>query len=216
MIREAVLASCAVPGIFPPVALAARDEDGNRVEFLRGNRWLDGSLTGDLPVKRLARLYGVNHTIVSQTNPLVLPFVDADKDPSGAVGLARQTGLSMAKNFSLAASRLWRRPLSTTKLGRTVVNGFISLASQSYTGDITILPRERVTAYNPLGWLSEKSLKQVKALINGGERATWPVIERIRNQTMISRELDRILQQYDHDFMHKKPTRKAVKKRSQS
>lgn len=212
MVREAVLASCAVPGVFPPVTLAARDEHGNRVAFLSGSQWLDGSLTGDLPLKRLTRLYGVNHTIVSQTNPLVLPFVDADKDPSGALSLARKSGLSLAKNLSLATSRLWRRPLSTTEVGKTMVNSFISLTSQSYTGDITILPRDRMSAYNPFGWLAEKSLQQVKALVNDGERATWPVVERIRNQTMISRELDRILQQYDHSFMHKKPRKKNGKK----
>lgn len=212
MIREAVLASSAVPGVFPPVTLAARDEDGNRVEYLRGNRWSDGSLTGDLPLKRLSRLYGVNHTIVSQTNPLVLPFVDADKDPSGAIGLARQSGLSIAKNLSLATSRLLRRPLSSTKIGRTMVNGFISLASQSYTGDITILPRERMTAYNPLAWLSEKSKDQVDALMRGGEHSTWPEIERIRTQTRISRELDRIIMQYGHDVMHKKPGKRPKKK----
>ncbi len=212
MIREAIMASSAVPGVFPPVALAARDENGERVEFLRGSRWLDGSLTGDLPVKRLARLYGVNHTIVSQTNPLVLPFVDANKDPSGIIGLARQNGLSLAKNISLATTRLWRRPLSTTDLGRTLVNGFISLASQSYTGDITILPRQRMAAYNPLVWLSEKSQSEVNALIDDGERSTWPAMERIRNQTMISRELDRIIAQYDRDVMHKKPSKKSSKK----
>lgn len=212
LIREAVMASSAVPGIFPPVALAARDESGKRVDYLSGRLWLDGSLTGDLPTKRLARLYGVNHTIVSQTNPLVLPFIDADKDPSGAIGLARQSGLSIAKNLSLATSRIWRKPLSVTKFGRTMVNGFISLASQSYTGDITILPRERMSAYNPLSWLSEKSKDQVDAMIKGGEHSTWPLIERIRNQTMISRELDRIIADYGHDIMHKKPVSSRKKK----
>ena len=210
LIREAVMASTAVPGVFPPVALAARDEQGNRVDYLNGRLWVDGSLTGDLPLKRMARLYGVNHTIVSQTNPLVLPFVDADKDPSNLIGLARQSGLSLVKNASLAASRVWRRPLSLTRWGRTMVNSFISLTSQSYTGDITILPRERMSAYNPLRWLSEKSQEQINALIEDGERSTWPVLERIRYQTMISRELDRIIMEHDQDVMHKRPGANAA------
>ena len=90
-----------------------------------------------------------------------------------------------------------------TRLGRTLINGFISLTSQSYTGDITILPREKMTTYNPLQWLSEKSQEQVDAMVRGGEHATWPEMERIRMQTMISRELDRIIMEYDHDVMHK-------------
>ena len=36
---------------------------------------MDGSIKQDLPVSRLSRLYGVNHTIVSQTNPHVVPFI---------------------------------------------------------------------------------------------------------------------------------------------
>lgn len=211
MIREAVHASCAVPGVFKPVTLAAKNEHGERVDFLAGRQWVDGSLTGDLPLKRLSRLYGVNHTIVSQTNPLVLPFVDANKDPSGITGVARQVGLSVAKNISLATSRIWKRPLSTTQTGRTLVNGFISLASQSYTGDITILPRERMTAYNPVHWLSEKSAAQISALARDGEHSTWPEIERIRYQTMISRELDRIIKQYDSDIMHLDPKSHSLK-----
>ena len=74
LIREAVLASCAVPGVFPPVMLMARDEAGKRVPYQPDRRWVDGSVTHDIPTKRLERLYGVNHHIVSQANPLALPF----------------------------------------------------------------------------------------------------------------------------------------------
>src|SRR3546814_13100114 len=60
LIREAVLASCAVPGVFPPVMLMARDEDGGRVPYQPDRRWVDGSVTHDLPTKRLERLHGAN------------------------------------------------------------------------------------------------------------------------------------------------------------
>ncbi|MEL7313015.1 MAG: DUF3336 domain-containing protein, partial [Pseudomonadota bacterium] len=67
MVREAVLASCAVPGVYPPVTLAARGANGLRQAYLESKQWVDGSVADDLPAKRLSRLYGVNHTIVSQT-----------------------------------------------------------------------------------------------------------------------------------------------------
>lgn len=211
-IREAVMASSAVPGIFPAVTLMARNENGEREEFLRGSRWMDGSLTGDLPIKRLARLYGVNHTIVSQTNPLILPFVDSEKEPSGVINVTKQMGFAVSKNTSLALSRMFKRPLSTTKLGRSLINGFISVVRQSYTGDITILPRDKIGKYNPFTWLSEKSQNEVDAMVSDGERATWPEVERIRNQTLISRELDRIIMQYDQDVMRKRPKKVNSKK----
>ncbi|MEL6190267.1 MAG: DUF3336 domain-containing protein, partial [Myxococcota bacterium] len=75
LVRESVLASTALPGALPPVTLASRRPDGGRQPFLPRQRWVDGSLSDDLPAKRLARLYGVNHFIVSQVNPHVVPFV---------------------------------------------------------------------------------------------------------------------------------------------
>ena len=75
LIRSAVMASAAVPGIFPPVTLQALDSRGERKEYLPSRKWVDGSVSDDLPAKRLSRLYGVNHYVVSQTNPHVIPFV---------------------------------------------------------------------------------------------------------------------------------------------
>ena len=37
--------------------------------YLPSRRWIDGSFSQDLPAKRLARLYSVNHFIVSQVMP---------------------------------------------------------------------------------------------------------------------------------------------------
>src|SRR3546814_6993853 len=89
-VREAVLASCAVPLLFPPVMLMTQDERGERVPYMPLLRWNDGSLKSDLPILRMRRLHNVNHFIVSQTNPHVLPFVSAKREPGdrGQIGRA--------------------------------------------------------------------------------------------------------------------------------
>ena len=74
-VREAIMASAAVPGFFPPVALAAKNDQGERQAYMTSRKWVDGSLSDDLPAKRLSRIYGVNHFIVSQVNPHIFPFV---------------------------------------------------------------------------------------------------------------------------------------------
>ena len=79
-IRKAVMASCAVPGIYPPVILEAKNKNGRRQPYLPQRRWVDGSVSEDLPAKRLARLYGVNHYVASQTNPVVLWFIQDPKE----------------------------------------------------------------------------------------------------------------------------------------
>jgi NTE family protein len=55
------------------VTLQVLDDDGQRKSYLPSRRRVDGSVSDDMPAKRLARLYGVNHTVASQTNPPVPP-----------------------------------------------------------------------------------------------------------------------------------------------
>jgi len=42
--------------------------------YPEGLKWQDGSLEFDLPMNRLSELFNVNHFIVSQVNPHVIPF----------------------------------------------------------------------------------------------------------------------------------------------
>ncbi len=194
-IRKAVLASCAVPGIYPPVKLEAKNVSGERQPYLPSRRWVDGSVSHDMPMKRLSRLYGVNHYIASQTNPIVLWFI---QDPK-----ARQGLLSTALQASYRSYQEWLRatqPL-TQKLARRIprvellYNTFYSVATQTYTGDINIIPRSRV--FNPTRLLTNLTEKEIMYLVKEGERATWPRIENIRNCSRISHTLERILEDYE-------------------
>src|SRR6056297_304842 len=75
-VRSAVMASCAVPGVFPPVMLMAKNVHEEPQPYLPTRRWVDGSIADDLPAKRLQRLYSTNHYIVSMVNPVAIPFVN--------------------------------------------------------------------------------------------------------------------------------------------
>ncbi|WP_113954731.1 DUF3336 domain-containing protein [Arenicella xantha] len=195
MLREAVLASCCIPGVFPPVSLAARDVKGNRVPYLPSRKWVDGSLSDDLPMKRLSRLYGVNHFIVSQTNPLALPFLSAEKSDKGILSTVSETALKTMKDWGLAASHLVQRPLKADSYLSKLINGYISVVSQTYTGDINLLPSKRFLS--PTQVMAARSSEEVIELMNEGQRATWPNMERIRIQTHISRTLNRLIEGLD-------------------
>ena len=39
-------------------------------------RWIDGSVDNDLPMTKLSELFNVNHFIVSQVNPHIVPFLE--------------------------------------------------------------------------------------------------------------------------------------------
>ena len=194
MIREAVLSSCAVPGVYPPVTLAAKDENGDKKAYLPSRRWVDGSVAEDLPIKRIARLYRVNHTIVSQTNPLVLPFVNANKHRDSVFDILRDASVKTAKEWSLATAKMLKKPARGSAMLSKALNTWSSVISQTYTGDITILPPSRVL--NPARLLAYRRKDEVIKMIKDGERATWPKMEMIRTQTKVGRTLDKILSKY--------------------
>jgi NTE family protein len=194
-IREAVRASCAVPGVHPPCCLAAKDFNGRRKPYLSDHKWIDGAITDDLPRRGLSRLYGVNHTIASQTNPAVLWALQASKRIHGP-----------ARTFFDWGTDLWRINLRTAhsltrhisdRLGglSPLVHIMYSVALQEYSADVTIMPSK--VFYDPRTLLSENSRDETLALIASGERATWPEIERIRNNTRVSRKLSQVLEEYE-------------------
>jgi NTE family protein len=199
LVRSAVLASAAVPGIFPPVTLMAKNKDGEVKPYLPLRRWIDGAFSGDLPAKRLARLYGVNHYIVSLTNPFVLPFV-TDPAHTGDVRRIASRLLKVGmREYATIMENLNRRFLKSFPRVESVLSLYYSLLSQSYTGDINIIyqfdfkdPRRMLTFLTP---------EEMMEMIRQGERATWPKIEAIRSTTKIGRTLDNLLEDYERREM---------------
>jgi TAG lipase/steryl ester hydrolase/phospholipase A2/LPA acyltransferase len=208
-IREAVLASCAVPGIYDPVSLMARDHEGRRVPYLPGRKWVDGSVTHDLPSKRLSRLYGVNHHIVSQANPLIAPFASDVTQSSSPFAAIRRASVSTLKAWLNVNMQLWDKPLSMVPPLHSLANLTMSVINQDYSGDINII--RPTVLWSPDKILSNLSIDEVRNLIDLGERATWPKIEMVRVQTRISQTLERILAVYEHT--EAEPQKRAMKKK---
>lgn len=184
LISDATVASCSIPGLFPAVALRARNSRGEISPYVPTERWVDGSMRGDLPVQRLARLHNVNHFIVSQANPFVLPFVI--RRHHGSLHAAARIGGSLFRAQTAAILDETRRRVSNDRL-RPFLDTAHALTGQTYGGDINIHPRVPVSQY--LRVMANPSLAQLHEYIRGGELATWPHLAEIRNQTRIARLL---------------------------
>ncbi len=195
LIQKSVMASGAVPGLFPAVTLEARDKWGERQPYLPSRKWVDGSVSDDLPTKRLARLYGVNHYIVSQANPAVLPFVTGTKHHRGTLAILKSTAGQTGREWLNASAAIFHKSLSRETALSQAANTLISVVNQDYIGDINILPRNRF--YNPFKLLAHPSVDEVMKLVLSGERSTWRKIEMIRNQTRISTALGKIVRDYE-------------------
>jgi len=183
-LRSAVLASCAVPGVFPPVMLEALEYSGEVVPYMRSRRWVDGSIANDLPMLRLARLHNVNLFIVSQTNPHVVPFMR--DNPSGRPSL-RGIAQTMAAAVSRDVLRVTRNYVGASAPGR-IVDLLNDVLQQRYSGDISVFPKQ--PPLQLMRMFSNPSPAAIRAFIRDGERATWPKLERIRLQTRISQAFE--------------------------
>ncbi len=190
LIRNAVLASCAIPGVFPPVQLRARNYAGRSVAHLPQSRWIDGSVHDDVPKDRVNRQHNVNHYIVSQTNPHVVPFLSKEIEQSGVVpfihGLLVRSPMIQLEHVLDLVDRNFDLPGVNS-----IVRAAHAVVRQDYSGDITIYPARRAPGLGRI--FANPNPTQVAKLLQEGRRATWPHIERIRNATQISRTFDACL-----------------------
>jgi len=181
LIARAALASSAVPGLFPPVVLRKRGMDGEIVDYVPSERWVDGSLHGDLPKQRLSRLHNVNHFIVSQTNPLVLPLMQQGRKRGMRATVAGLVGATVRGQGGYAAD-LARRARPSGPIGQLADQAY-ALVNQDYRGDIDIHPRLTWASYRKV--LSNPTHDDLDRFIVEGQRAVWPQVAKIRNQTRI-------------------------------
>ena len=197
VIWSAVAASCSVPLVFSPASLLIKDPRTQEIGPWSGNlapqKWIDGSVENDIPMQRLSEMFNVNHFIVSQVNPHVVPFLVQEKD----------INLDTEERSSLAPKQSWLQGLSTLAKSEAIHRmtsladvGFMpnvltktaSVLSQTYSGDITILPE---VSYADLPRvLSNPTPEFITDAILKGERATWPKLSRIRNHCAIELALD--------------------------
>jgi TAG lipase/steryl ester hydrolase/phospholipase A2/LPA acyltransferase len=212
-LRSACRATSCIPQFVEPVMLEAKNRHGAVVPYLSNQRWIDGAFGNDLPIKRLARLYGVNHFIVSQINmaSAIAPFMRRDPK-AGREGIryqASQLISSVVRETARAAQRS-RWPVMRD-VGSAYLDAYNRLFEQDYSGDVTISARFHRRSMKQMGFQHEEG--EVEALFDEGRRATWPHMERIRNAITISRALDRILGRFDAEAAsrsHPAPRRAGV------
>tara|TARA_R110002072_G_scaffold13418_12_gene56274 strand:- start:32097 stop:33569 length:1473 start_codon:yes stop_codon:yes gene_type:complete len=208
-IRSAVTASCAVPGLFPPVMLMAKNVYGEPQPYISTRRWVDGAVTDDLPAKRLARLYGVNHYIVSQANPLALAMMSSNKFLVPDV--AKSFVQTSTREWLKAGEKFSRRFFRNVPNVGQAMSMFYSVMAQDYNGDVNIAPSFNFV--DPQKLMGRLTQEEISDLIEEGERATWTRLEQIKICTEVGRTLDEILDHHaEHDikaFYKSRSARKA-------
>ncbi|TBW54793.1 DUF3336 domain-containing protein [Marinobacter halodurans] len=193
LVWSAALASAAVPAIFPPVTLMKKDLRGAVLPYMPRLKFVDGSVVSDLPIERLMHLYDVNFTIVSQSNPHVVPFLNR-RGRDEKLGLLKLPMHALKSEMQFHGRGLfdYLRKRVQPELFRQVSGHLYTIMAQRYSGDVTIAPHYSWHHY--IQMLSNPSPVFIRQMMLEGERATWPKISMIRSHAKISKTLERCIQ----------------------
>eukprot|EP00040_Diaphanoeca_grandis_P022299 m.119513 g.119513 ORF g.119513 m.119513 type:complete len:579 (+) comp28742_c0_seq1:691-2427(+) len=184
VIWSAACASCALNGVFDQVKLMCKNKDGNLVPWNPpGILWSDGSIESDLPMDTLREMFNVNHFIVSQVNPHVVPFLLAWPNLT--------QGLPWWMSFMNTAIKFRLRQLIDFGVFPGAMRRVLTLLTQAYSGDITIVPYVSAESYLKILANPDDAIFAQTNL--NGQRASWPQISMINNHCRIEYVLDDIV-----------------------
>eukprot|EP01147_Barroeca_monosierra_P004046 gene4046-8438_t len=182
IIASAACASCALMGLFDTVEIKAKFRHGRPVAWNpSGQVWSDGSMETDLPIEQLSEHFNVNHFIVSQVNPHIVPFL-------------RYLSFWNSRVLQLVHSEMLYRLEQLLQLGFRAhwIKNLRHLLAQPYKGDITIVPRITLKDYFFL--VANPTPERVRHGIQAGQRATWPRMSILQNHCKIELALDAAVQ----------------------
>jgi len=147
LIWSAACASCAVPYIFASVDLLCKDENGEIVSYIPEStkRYVDGTLTADVPTKDLSEMFNVNCLIVSQVNPMITIFLNhGEKFRHSALAYIFKIFEPMKY---LIGSEFQHRihQLVNLRIIPKAIARYSTIFTQQYSGNVTIWPTPTLT-----------------------------------------------------------------------
>ncbi|PRP82451.1 hypothetical protein PROFUN_09698 [Planoprotostelium fungivorum] len=196
VIHSSILASAAIPILVTAAELLQKTDTGEIVPYLAiGKRWRDGSFKTDIPTRALHQLFNVNYTIVSQTNPHIIPFIFEVKGSGGKPSQHRSGSgwrggfvVSALEQFLKLDMMRWLRFLRNMDLVPSFIGQDSSLLFlQKFHGTCTMYPTPVLSDY--LKIVKNPDEKEIQQKLIDGERMTWPKLYMIYNRMTIEREI---------------------------
>jgi hypothetical protein len=188
LVASAVRASCALPGVMESATLLCKSETGEVQPYLLSSqmRWVDGSITSDIPRDRIAGMFNVTTFIVSQVNPHIVPWIS--KTTPGAQ--RRAEGL-VRRICDHASADILRRCMALSSLG--VIPSFFGqtipgkMFSQKYLGNVNIVPA--LTLRDSFKAVMNPTVEDMQRYLSEGRRCSWSSISHIRFLMRIEQQL---------------------------
>ncbi|KAI9596200.1 acyl transferase/acyl hydrolase/lysophospholipase [Syncephalis fuscata] len=177
LIWSAACASASMLGLYKSAELLAKDVHGNIVPWTPTSiKWGDAGPSDNQAslLARMTELFNVNHFIVSQANPLIVPFIN--KGPGqGIDGFSVKMRNLLGSEVKHRARQLGQMHL----LPKPISTMFIERVS----GNVTISPNLTIRDFKML--MSNPTNSLLGYWILKGERSTWPMLPLLSNRCSI-------------------------------
>ncbi|KAK0729084.1 acyl transferase/acyl hydrolase/lysophospholipase [Apiosordaria backusii] len=163
----------------------------NTVDF---NHWTNVSYTEqESPLLRIAELFNVNHFIVSQARPYLIPFLQSDMHGPSLVETRNKTMSGMAFVIRMVGLEIRHRlrQLDTLQLLPAGIRRF--LVDERVPGASMMLVPE-VTAGDFVRLMETPTKETLEYWILRGERSVWPAVAALKIRCAVEEELDRAYQ----------------------
>lgn len=145
-------------------------------------------------MRRVAELFNVNHFIVSQARPYLIPFLQSDmhgpslletrsKTTQASAFLVRMVGLELRHRL---------RQLDTLSLLPATIRRFLVDEQVPAASSMTLVPEVAVGDFARL--LETPTRETLEYWILRGERSVWPAVAALKMRCAVENELDRSYQ----------------------
>ncbi|CAG8496470.1 17018_t:CDS:10 [Cetraspora pellucida] len=183
LISSAACASVAIMGLYDSYDLIAKDKTGKQIPWatdIKFKKWADAAPSeSDSPLTRLSELFNVNHFIVSQANPCIVPFLSREQ--------TTRTNFLVKCGYFLS-TEIKHRIFQLEQM-RVLPRRLRGIVDEKVSGDITIVPSISIADFKTL--FSSPTNESLDYWILKGEQSTWPLLALIKNRCNIELVLDR-------------------------
>ncbi|KAI8927956.1 acyl transferase/acyl hydrolase/lysophospholipase [Entophlyctis helioformis] len=176
LIRSAACASVSVMGLYKSVDLLAKDRGGHIFIWSPSSiKWNHTGHGSESPEARLAELFNVNHFIVSQASPYIVPFLEAR-------GPRNENESTASMVMHMIHNEVRHRMNQLGEMG-IVPQSIQALFGQKAQGHVTIAPQLSSMDFYTI--FSNPTFASLSYWIVKGEQSTWPNMSLIKNRTII-------------------------------
>ncbi|KAI1434507.1 acyl transferase/acyl hydrolase/lysophospholipase [Xylaria sp. CBS 124048] len=195
----AVASNASSPSLYGSrrTTVLCKDVNGNIVPWAQGNSFRPGIHASDkdhkLPLARIAQLFNVNHFIVSQARPYLIPFLESDMHGPSRFTTRRRRAQITGHLFRIVGLEVRHRMRQLDMLGLLPTNIRRFLVDEGVPGPSVVLV-PTVTASDFIRLLETPTRETLDYWILRGERSLWPAVSALKVRCMVEFEIERAYQ----------------------